>query len=30
MMYFTYHDLIKTDQIAYPNRVGGGNFNVEI
>ena len=27
MMYFTYHDLkVNTDQIAYPNRVGGGRF----
>ena len=27
MMYLTYHDLILyTDQIAYPNRVGGGQF----
>ena len=27
MMYFTYHDLkVYTDQIAYPYRVGGGQF----
>ena len=27
MMYFTYHDLkVDTDQTAYPNRVGGGQF----
>ena len=27
MMYFTYHDLkVNTDQIDYPNRVGGGQF----
>ena len=26
-MNFTYHDLkVNTDQIAYPNRVGGGQF----
>ena len=26
-MYFTYHDLkVNTDQIAYRNRVGGGQF----
>ena len=31
MMYFTYYDLkVNTDQIAYPNRVGGVNFNLEI
>ena len=32
MMYFTYHNLkVNTDQIAYPNRVGGGSiFNAEI
>ena len=28
MMYFTYHDLnVNTDQIAYPNRVGAGQFS---
>ena len=27
MMFITYHDLkVNTDQIAYPNRVGGGQF----
>ena len=27
MMYFTYHDLkVNTDQMAYPNRVEGGQF----
>ena len=27
MMYFTYHDFkVNTDKIAYPNRVGRGQF----